>query len=166
MNLRKFFVCAALLMPLTGLAQQQRTEHKKSIHDEFSGQGYGTAGCGLGSIIFGKKKGMVQIFAATTNGSFGTQTFGISSGTSNCDDQRSHMALVPFIKTNKNQLENDAAKGSGETLAGLSSLLNCENSAAFHRSLQENFDSIFVNGISAEDLTSNIVSSAQGHCQI
>ncbi|MFN7453535.1 MAG: DUF3015 family protein, partial [Pseudobdellovibrionaceae bacterium] len=44
---------------------------------------YGDAGCGLGSVIFGNEKGFSQIFAATTNGTVGNQTFGISSGTSN-----------------------------------------------------------------------------------
>ena len=28
---------------------------------------YGTAGCGLGSLVFGNQRGMVQVFAATTN---------------------------------------------------------------------------------------------------
>src|SRR5580658_9609667 len=50
------------------------------------GAKYGTAGCGLGSIVFGNKAGIVQIFAATTNGTFATQTFGITTGTSNCSD--------------------------------------------------------------------------------
>ena len=45
---------------------------------------YGDAGCGLGSILFGAKPGFVQVFAATTNGTFGSQTFGITTGTSNC----------------------------------------------------------------------------------
>src|SRR5205823_3826374 len=40
---------------------------------------YGLAGCGLGSMLFGDQKGMIQILAATTNGTFGSQTFGITS---------------------------------------------------------------------------------------
>jgi len=48
-------------------------------------QPYGMAGCGLGSIAFGNDQTMFkQVLAATTNGTFGTQTFGITSGTSNC----------------------------------------------------------------------------------
>ena len=47
---------------------------------------YGTAGCGLGSMIFGDQKGAIQILAATTNSIFGTQTFGITTGTSNCGE--------------------------------------------------------------------------------
>src|SRR5262245_21507042 len=47
--------------------------------------GYGMSGCGLGSILFGTDQNKVmQILAATSNGCFGSQTFGITSGTSNC----------------------------------------------------------------------------------
>ena len=46
--------------------------------------GYGPAGCGLGSMIFEPDSGFTQVFAATTNGTSGNQTFGITSGTSNC----------------------------------------------------------------------------------
>ncbi|MEN0057326.1 MAG: DUF3015 family protein, partial [Bdellovibrio sp.] len=46
---------------------------------------YGTAGCGLGSLVFGNEKGPVQIVAATLNGT-GVQTFGITTGTSNCGE--------------------------------------------------------------------------------
>ncbi len=45
---------------------------------------YGEAGCGLGSMIFGDSPGFVQVLAATTNGCSGSQTFGITTGTSNC----------------------------------------------------------------------------------
>ena len=47
--------------------------------------GYGEAGCGLGSLLFGTQSGPIQIFAATTNNSSYNQAFGITSGTSNCD---------------------------------------------------------------------------------
>ena len=42
-----------------------------------------STGCGLGSMAWRGQSGTApQILAVTTNGSFGTQTFGISSGTS------------------------------------------------------------------------------------
>jgi len=40
---------------------------------------YGTAGCGPGSMAFWNKPGIIQVLAATTNGTFGTQTFGKGS---------------------------------------------------------------------------------------
>jgi len=43
-------------------------------------------GCGLGYMVFKGKDGLLsQTCAATTNGTFGNQTFGISTGTLECD---------------------------------------------------------------------------------
>jgi len=43
-------------------------------------------GCGLGSVIFkGQDALLFQILAVTTNGTSGNQTFGITTGTLNCD---------------------------------------------------------------------------------
>jgi len=40
---------------------------------------YGMAGCGLGAMLFGHENSTgKQVLAATTNGTFGTQTFGIT----------------------------------------------------------------------------------------
>ena len=48
--------------------------------------GYGAAGCGLGSFVFGDNNSWwAQTLGATTNGTSGSQTFGITTGTSNCD---------------------------------------------------------------------------------
>ena len=44
----------------------------------------GDAGCGLGSMIITKNTKVMQVLAATTNGTSGSQTFGITFGTSNC----------------------------------------------------------------------------------
>ena len=44
---------------------------------------YGMAGCGLGSVVI-SDDGFLQVFAATTNGTSYSQSFGITSGTSNC----------------------------------------------------------------------------------
>src|SRR3954465_9950051 len=82
---------------------------------------FGLAGCGLGSMIFGDQKGPVQILAATTNGPFGSQTFGITSGTSNCvDDSSTARGARNFIEGNREALAKDAARGSGETITTLS----------------------------------------------
>ena len=96
---------------------------------------YGTAGCGLGSIVFGDDAGIVQIFAATTNGTFATQTFGITSGTSNCVDMGRSASVdqEAFVKMNYASLMRDAAAGKGEYLSAMATLLGCEQPA--HESL-------------------------------
>ncbi len=38
--------------------------------------GYGEAGCGLGSLIFGTQPGPIQVLAATTNSTANNQAFG------------------------------------------------------------------------------------------
>ena len=108
---------------------------------------YGTAGCGLGSIVFGDDPGIVQIFAATTNATFGTQTFGITTGTSNCVDSGRHASIdqEAFIKMNYASLMRDAAAGKGEYLSAFATLLGCE--APAHNELfkvaQANHSAIF-----------------------
>lgn len=93
---------------------------------------YGAAGCGLGSIVFGADRGFVQIFAATTNGSSGSQTFGISSGTSNCVPSSKSEAFNnqrEFISNNITVLAKEAAQGDGDTLRAFASTLGCNTGA-------------------------------------
>ena len=91
---------------------------------------YGMAGCGLGSIVFGNKPGIVQIFAATTNGTFNSQTFGITSGTSNCVDTSGASSSRLFIDVNREALAKDMSRGSGDTIKSLSAIAGCKDSEA------------------------------------
>jgi hypothetical protein len=107
---------------------------------------YGTAGCGLGSIIFGNSTGIVQIFAATTNGLFGTQTFGITTGTSNCVNTGLRVENTKqFIQANRETVSKEVARGSGETLSSITTLAGCSSSEAVGSTLQKEFKSIFPN---------------------
>lgn len=109
-----------------------------------TGRGYGPAGCGLGSLIFEPNSGFTQIFAATTNGFFGSQTFGISSGTSNCTDTAGGSASAKaFVETNRTALAKDVARGQGETIDSLSRLGGCADARAVGASLQSRFDQVF-----------------------
>lgn len=92
-------------------------------------QDYGLAGCGLGSIVFGGDAGMIQVLAATTNGTSASQTFGITSGTSNCTDGGAVAKAdekKAFVEVNYAQLSRDAAKGGGEYLAAFATLMGCK----------------------------------------
>lgn len=121
--------------------------------------GYGPAGCGLGSMIFEPDSGFTQIFAATTNGTSGNQTFGITSGTSNCDSGASTTASAKaFVQTNRATLAKEIARGNGETIASLTKLAGCQDSAAVGASLQRNFRSIFPNAsVSDVAVSDNVV---------
>ncbi len=120
---------------------------KAGVKDEvLSGGAYGSAGCGLGSLIFEPNESFMQVFAATTNGSSGNQTFGITSGTSNCDGPpHSASAVKNFIVANRSALTVDVARGGGETLRSLSALAQCSDERALGGTLQKNFSGIFPN---------------------
>jgi hypothetical protein len=127
-------------------------------------RGYGPAGCGLGSLIFEPNSGFTQIFAATTNGTFGSQTFGITSGTSNCaGGSRGSASARAFVETNRVALAKDVARGQGETIDSLSRLAGCRASGAVGSSLQRRFDQIFTDGsvsngsVSDREVSENVI---------
>jgi len=110
---------------------------------------YGSAGCGLGSLAF-KKNDMTQVLAATTNGTFGSQTFGMTFGTSGCNNEglvKVGMARESFIEANYKDLSRDAAKGNGEYVTNLAKLYGYtpENAWQFTQLLQKNHTVIFGN---------------------
>ena len=136
---------------------------------------FGDAGCGLGSVVFGNKGGFVQIFAATTNGTSGSQTFGISSGTSNCVDDGAvaqNKALDMYLDSNKVALATEAARGNGDTVANLAGVLGCSDAALLGSALQKNYSNVFTQGVSTDELSSSIKSvirsdaSLAGTCAI
>lgn len=105
---------------------------------------YGSAGCGLGSLVF-QGNGPTQILAATTNGTFGSQTFGLTFGTSNCNNKglvKLGMQRESFIEANYKDLSRDAAAGKGEFVTNLASLYNIAP-AKFTELLQKNHAAIF-----------------------
>lgn len=119
---------------------------------------YGMAGCGLGSVVFGDAPGMVQIFAATTNGTFASQTFGITFGTSNCVDGSGGVASTrSFVETNREVLAKDISRGSGETIATLATLAGCSDETSVGRTLQSNFGRIFPSAAASDRQVSESV---------
>lgn len=102
----------------------------------------GQAGCGLGNQILGNEPGFMQVVAATSNGFSGSQTFGITSGTSNCLDSRGNAAVEAFVEANQVALNNDISRGSGETVSTLSNMLSCANGNVAAKALQTSFDEI------------------------
>jgi hypothetical protein len=108
------------------------------------GAPYGAAGCGLGSVVFGDKPGMIQLFAATTNFLLFNQTFGITSGTLNCGAAADNtVAAHEFIETNREAFAKDISRGSGETIEVISALGGCADVHAVGRKLQQSFKLIF-----------------------
>ena len=87
-------------------------------------------GCGLGKLAwtdFKRQKDIApQVLMATTNGTFGSQTFGISFGTSGCTNDGKIWAEHKtefFVATTFENLAGDMARGQGEHLTALAILL-------------------------------------------
>ena len=125
--------------------------------------GYGTAGCGLGSVLLGSEKGMMQVLAATTNGTFASQTFGITSGTLNCGGGGAAPTTQAYIEANRASLANDIARGNGETLNGLTQLMGCQGNVG--DLLQKNYKSIFPTAkANPTEIEASIKNTLQGRC--
>lgn len=112
----------------------------------YSKPAYGMAGCGLGSMAMGPKGG--QVSAVTTNGSFSSQGFGITLGTSNCltDEQLASVtAQEKFLVDNLKSIAKDMAQGSGETLDGFAYTFGCKKSTLPHfaNTMQKSYRNIF-----------------------
>jgi hypothetical protein len=116
--------------------------------------------CGWGAKLFDGQSGIApQVLAVTTNGTFGNQTFAITSGTSGCTQDgsvRSNWKTALFIDGNKEMLARDMSVGSGETLDSLAHLMGVESQdrVAFNRVAKENLWKIF-----SADSTSDIVAN-------
>jgi hypothetical protein len=122
-------------------------------------------GCGLGHLIFkdpGHDKILHQVLAVTTNGTFGNQTFGISSGTLDCKQPTkiaSHQKLERFVADNMDALAQDMASGRGEAVSTLAELMNvsADERAAFYTLLQANFNNIYTTAsVEYSDVIENI----------
>jgi hypothetical protein len=120
-------------------------------------------GCGLGTMLFDGADGLAQqVLAATTNGFLGTQTFGISSGTLDCNLPLKYVSnekLNNFVADNMDNLAKDVAMGQGEYVDTLAELMDVPGSEKieFSQMLQDNFSNIFTDGsVSHVDVIENI----------
>jgi hypothetical protein len=69
---------------------------------------------------------VTQVIGATTNGTFGSQTFGISSGTSGCTEDgavKVARATEVFTEVNLDSLRREMAAGDGEYVNTFAMLL-------------------------------------------
>lgn len=108
-------------------------------------------GCGLGKLAWNDYKGQKeiapQVLMATTNGTFGSNTFGISSGTSGCTNDGKIMSdrkTIMFAELNFDNLSQEMAQGQGEHLASLATLMGvpAERQATFFAMTQERYTSL------------------------
>ena len=105
------------------------------------------AGCGIGSQVWAGQSGKVpKILAATTNGLFANQLFGITFGTLGCSGTGTVTAqAVTFTNENAESLARDMAVGQGESLNVLAELLHIQSQdkVRFFAVSKQNFSEIY-----------------------
>ena len=119
-------------------------------------------GCGLGNqVISNQDSVLMQVFAATTNGTSGNQTFGITSGTSGCAKPAKFVSndrANEFVAGNMDALALNISNGQGEALDTLATLLHVSNPETFASVLQKNFNKIYTSEeVSSANVIDNIV---------
>jgi len=112
-------------------------------------------GCGLGKLLWSSSKHpkniAPQVMMATTNGTFGSTTFGISTGTSGCTNDGTIMAehkVSTFASLSFENLSQEMAQGQGEHLASLAALMGipAEHQAEFFALTQAQYTSLIESG--------------------
>lgn len=120
------------------------------------------AGCGVGSMIFKGQSGVgPHVLAATTNGSFGNQTFGMTFGTLGCDTSKPVTSMAMFMDNNIDKIARDVSRGQGENLDALAVILgvDAQDRDHFASLLQQNFAAIFPSeNVTADQATDAVVS--------
>lgn len=109
-------------------------------------------GCGLGQLAFANQPKTIlhQVVGATLNGT-GMQTFGISSGTSNCTNNGQivkNEEVNVFASMNFENLSQEMAQGQGEHLTSLATLIGvpAEDQPAFFTMTQERYAALIEDG--------------------
>jgi hypothetical protein len=107
--------------------------------------GQNDAGCGLGAQIFKENRPVDQILAATTNGTFGNQTFAITTGTLGCTSGgliKTAKEREVFTAANFRALEKEIAAGGGQYTASLAALTGCQ-AKPFANFAKKHYESLF-----------------------
>jgi cyclopropane fatty-acyl-phospholipid synthase-like methyltransferase len=112
-------------------------------------------GCGWGTMLWQGQEGVPQkVMGATTNASFGMQTFAISSQTAGCRRNgviKVEAATRMYAAANVDRLARDMAMGEGESLGTLAHLLGIPDAdqPRFFQLTKSHFAEIY----SSDDIT-------------
>jgi len=124
--------------------------------------GNSNTGCGLGSMVIKDQSStLMQVLAATTNGTSGNQTFGITSGTLGCAKPTKLVMndkAQSFVASNMDSIAIDVAAGKGESLDTLLSLINVEDKKLAATTLKNNFSNIYTSAsVTSAQVVDNII---------
>lgn len=131
--------------------------------------GYGDAGCGPGSLVFGKKRDGAQLLAAMVDIYGSSHSTAITFGTSNCGADkltRRQQERETFTHVNYNSLVKEMAAGQGENLDTLATMYGCSQDSFgdFGSVAQENFSAIVKDqNTSTKDMLGSLEQQISGH---
>jgi len=111
-----------------------------------SSMAFAQPGCGVGAMIWKGQSGIApHVLAATTNGTFGNQTFGMTTGTLGCQTNEAVQSMAMYMDSNIDKVARDMSRGTGENLDTLAVLLGVDEADrdTFRQVLQDNFATIF-----------------------
>lgn len=111
-----------------------------------SSMAFAQPGCGVGAMIFKGQSGIApHVLAATTNGSFGNQTFGMTTGTLGCNTNEPVQSMAMYMNSNIDKVARDMSRGQGENLDTLAVLMGVQKQdrATFDKVMQAHFKTVF-----------------------
>jgi len=117
----------------------------------------GGSGCGWGNALFEGQSGPApHILAATTNGTSGNNTIGMTFGTNGCDvNGKLNYSGKSMLASMMDEFSEDVAKGEGEALTAVAVVMGVQpkDRAHFAQLTHKNFNNLFPN----EDVTTDKV---------
>ena len=158
MGKKQFVFASVLFLAMAGLA--------------FGNPPNNGPGCGLGALAWSggtmnQNAIAPQVLMATTNGTFGSQTFGISTGTSGCTNDGTIVMkekVNVFAAVNFDNISQEMAQGQGEHLTSLATLMGIpqENHQEFFSMTQAKYTSLVQNGESSPKAVITAIHDAMG----
>lgn len=139
-----------------------------------AGGNHPMAGCGLGYLLLSNKDNtkVTQVLGGTTNGTFGSQTFGITSGTSGCTEDgavKFARAAEVYAEVNLDSLRREMAIGKGEYVETFASLLGATDASkpAMLQLFQKEYASLFPStSTTSGDLLSTLSAKIAQHPEL
>lgn len=140
----------------------------------FASGNHPMAGCGLAYLLFAKDKNTqgMQILASTTNNCWGTQSFGITSGTAGCTQDgklTKNTVAELYAEVNLKELSRDMAIGQGEYLNTFASIMGVSesNRPEFFKLVKERYAVLFPSAeTSATDMLQSLTQEMASHPEI
>lgn len=148
--MRKIFLIAVLAIPMmVNAAPGSKTSKAAPVASAPASSGAEdmradkSDGCGPGWYVYDKKTILGTTVRATFNPS-GSNTFGMSSGTSNCEQHSlvlNNKVQRHFTEKNYNTIVTEMALGQGQFLSEYAGVFGCEEKS-FGDLMQQNFSKI------------------------